>query len=598
MKPFIFLTTVAVLLTLSVKPMWAQNYQVIFNFTGANGEYPSNLTADASGNLYGVTQAGGSSNGGTVFKLSRSGSGWTLTTLYDFKGGNDGYDPMARVVFGPGGVLYGTTFFGGGGPCNLNGLGIGCGTVFKLQPPVTPCHSQPCEWNETVLYRFQGSSDGAYPYDEPIFDQSGNVYGTTVAGGQENGTCLSGSEDVGCGTVYELTPSNGGWKESQLYTFAGTPDGFWPYSALAFDKDGNLYGTTRSGGSDNQGTVFELSPSGGSWTENEIYQFTGMSDGSQPYSAVVFDKGGNLYGANTSDAFGPGGVVFQLTPSGGTWTELTLYTFNSNFGVNFGPFANITLDSSLNIYGATYGSGLGCMMEGCGTVFELARSGAGWSDVLLYDFPGGNNGEFPQSNAALDAKGNLYGTTTTGGTDNEGVVFETQAAGTLFSDLGPIGNTYNCCVGWTVAGSGAFGESVTAANLFTIPGNGNFNIAQIDLGVSLSSGTNAFYASIWTDNGGLPGTQVANAYWGNLRGAVSCCTMITIPVSGVTLTGGQSYFMIVGPMNLSGDTFEVWNWNNQGIDGLDLYSTDGGNTWINDGSGQPLGAFDVIGLSE
>ena len=598
MKPFVLLTIAAVLLTLSAKTVRAQNYQVIYGFTGANGALPSNVTADASGNLYGVTQSGGSSNGGTVYKLSRSGSSWTLTTLYDFKTGNDGYDPMARVVFGPDGALYGTTFFGGGGPCTLNGMGQGCGTVFKLQPSPTPCHSQPCLWNETVLYRFSGGSDGAYPYDEPIFDHSGNVYGTTVAGGNQGTGCMSGSEDVGCGTVFELTPSNGGWKEIQLYLFGGFPDGFWPYAPLTFDNDGNLYGTTRGGGAPGQGTVFELTSSGGSWTENEVYQFTGMSDGAQPYSAVVFDNSGNLYGANSSSAFGPGGVVFQLTPSGGTWTLQTLFTFDSNFGINFGPFANITLDSSLNIYGTTYGSGFGCTMEGCGTVFELARSGAGWSYVLLHDFLGGNDGELPQSNVVLEAKGNLYGTTTAGGSGNEGAVFGTQAVGALFSDLGPVGNPYNCCTGWTIAGSGALGESFTAANLFTVSGNGNFSIAQIDLAVSLSSGTNAIYASIWTDNGGLPGTQVANAYWGNLQGAVACCTPITIHVSGVTLTGGQSYFMIVGPMNLSGDTFEVWNWNNQGINGLDLYSNDGGNTWINNGSGQPLGAFDVLGLSE
>lgn len=597
MKPFILLTIAAVFLALAATPLRAQNYQVIFDFTGANGEFPSNLTADASGNLYGVTQSGGSSNAGTVFKLSRSGSGWTLTTLYDFKAGNDGYDPMARVVFGPDGALYGTTFFGGGGPCTLNGM-AGCGTIFKLQPSPTPCFSLPCPWNETVLYRFTGGSDGAYPYSEPIFDKSGNLYGTTVAGGSQGTGCVSGSENVGCGTVYELTPSNGGWTETQLYVFAGFPDGLWPYAALTFDKGGNLYGTTRGGGASGEGTVFELTSSGGSWTENEVYQFTGMSDGAQPYSAVVFDNSGNLYGANSSDAFGPGGIVFQLTPSGGTWTLETLFTFDSNFGVNFGPLANITLDSSLNIYGTTYGSGFGCTMEGCGTVFELARSGAGWSYVLLRDFLGGTDGELPQSNVVLDAKGNLYGTTTAGGTDNEGVVFATQAVGTVFSDLGPVGNPYNCCTGWTIAGSGALGESVTAANLFTLSGSGNFSIAQIDLAVSLSSGTNDIYASIWTDNGGLPGTQVANANWGNLQGALDCCTPITIHVSGVTLIGGQSYFMIVGPMNLSGDTFEVWNWNNQGINGLDLYSNDGGNTWINNGSGQPLGAFDVIGLSE
>jgi hypothetical protein len=124
-----------------------------------------------------------------------------------------------------------------------------------------------------------------------------------------------------------------------------------------------------------------------------------------------------------------------------------------------------------------------------------------------------------------------------------------MAGATLFSDLGPPGNLYQCCIGWTVAGSGTLGTSFTAANLFTVSGSGNFNVTQIDLGTNYITGTNTFYASIWTDSSGVPGSQVAGAYWGSLV-AVACCGLVTIPVSGVSLTGGQSYFMVLGPMNL------------------------------------------------
>lgn len=169
-----------------------------------------------------------------------------------------------------------------------------------------------------------------------------------------------------------------------------------------------------------------------------------------------------------------------------------------------------------------------------------------------------------------------------------------MAGATLFSDLGPPGNLYQCCIGWTVAGSGTLGTSFTAANLFTVSGSGNFNVTQIDLGTNYITGTNTFYASIWTDSSGVPGSQVAGAYWGSLV-AVACCGLVTIPVSGVSLTGGQSYFMVLGPMNLIDTTWESWNWNNQSINGLDLYSNDGGTTWNSNGTGNPLGAFDVLG---
>jgi PEP-CTERM motif len=171
-----------------------------------------------------------------------------------------------------------------------------------------------------------------------------------------------------------------------------------------------------------------------------------------------------------------------------------------------------------------------------------------------------------------------------------------MAQQTFFSDLGPEGNVYQCCTGWTVSGSGILGTSFTAANLFTSLSTGS--VSQIDLAVGLAGGTNTFYASVWTDNNGLPGSQIwrqddlsSNETFGQ------CCNLVTVTgISGLSLTAGQSYFMILGPENLTDTTFEAWNYNNQGATGIDLYSTNGGQTWNSNGQ-QTLGAFDILGSS-
>lgn len=181
-------------------------------------------------------------------------------------------------------------------------------------------------------------------------------------------------------------------------------------------------------------------------------------------------------------------------------------------------------------------------------------------------------------------------------------------AGTLFSDLGPPGNQYGCCSGWTISGTGFIGTSFTAANLFTVGGSGNFSVDQIDLGVGFVNPPNTFYASIWTDNAGLPGSMVAGALWSPLTtitgfgqcpptcpGGYDGGGFVSITgISGVTLVGGQSYFMILGPVSFNDTSWNAWNFNSQGVNGLDLYSTDGGTSWNSNGQ-QPLGAFDVLG---
>jgi uncharacterized repeat protein (TIGR03803 family) len=401
----------------STQPIQAQTFTILHAFTaGADGAVPyAGLTMDKSGNLYGTAAFGGAADSGTVFKLSHKGSGWVFTPLYSFQGGNDGVSPQARVIFGRDGTLYGTTFYGGGGGCSWPG----CGTVFNLRPPAHACKAVLCPWTKTMLYQFTGGIDGANPgLGDLIFDEAGNIYGTTIFGG---------SNDKG--TVYELTPSNGGWTASVLYSFGGhslTPSSN-PYGGMIFDTTGNLYGTTTHGGIQGPscpvsndrgcGTVFKLTPSSGGWTETDLYDFTGGSDGFLPTGGVIFDQTGNLYGTTPLGGSGGGGTVFMLTPDlNGGWTFSLLYSFS----VGYGSYASLTMDSLGNLYGTTYGDGLGY-----GNVFKLTPSSGGWTETDLYDFTGGSrDGGNPYCAVTVDAQGNIYGTASSGGFYGYGVVWE------------------------------------------------------------------------------------------------------------------------------------------------------------------------------
>jgi len=369
----------------------AQTTSVLHTFSGPDGEYPyGTLTMDRAGNLYGTTLFGGSGCGtegcGTVFKLTHKNSGWILTRLYSFTGGHDGEYPMSGVTIGPDGSLYGTTSAGGGGPCTAPPSGGGgCGTVFNLRPPATACGSVNCLWTETVLHRFAGGSDGAYPgFGNVIFDQTGDLYGTTEGD-------VAGNNAI----VFELTHSSGGWTKSLVYNFANEFVG----SGVIFDAAGNLYGTTGGGGI-GWGSVYKLSPSGVGWTETTLYAFQNHGDGYDPLGGVVFDQAGNLFGTTFND----GGRVYELSPSNGGWTYSSLYFFDGYEG----SFSAPTVDSAGNVYGT--------MSPLPGTVFELVRSN-GSQEINLY------SPELPVGGVVLDANGNIYGTDAQGG-DGRGTIFE------------------------------------------------------------------------------------------------------------------------------------------------------------------------------
>jgi uncharacterized repeat protein (TIGR03803 family) len=391
--------------------MQAQTFQVLHTFAGGlDGGFPFDLTTDAAGNLYGPASCCGLDYGG-VYELQRSGSDWLFNPLYLFDG-NDGTYPQNGVAFGPDGLLYGTT---------TNGGTDGNGVVFSLRPAAGFCRGFFCPRTETVLYNFGYSPDAAGPTGDLTFDQAGNIYG------------VAGNGPEGGGAVYELMPSGNSWIERVLYGFPQT-DGeqAHPYSGVIFDNAGNLYGTTVSGGAHNKGTVFQLVPGNGGWTENTLYNFQGGSDGDYPYGGLIFDRAGNIYGTTFGGGDGGGGTVFVMTPSNGGWTFTTIYSFVATSvcqggADRGGPLASLVMDAAGSLYASTVCDGA----YGLGSAFKLTRSGGTWAYSDLHDFcaegrDSCSDGYFPSGRLALDAAGNIYGTSWSGGHHYlaEGVAWE------------------------------------------------------------------------------------------------------------------------------------------------------------------------------
>jgi uncharacterized repeat protein (TIGR03803 family) len=343
---------------------WAET--ILYNFPAgiSNGAFlvsnPSALTFDAAGNLYGETQYGGGAGLGNVFEVSPTAKGeWTAKNLFTFKGAKTGAQPLGGVVFDSAGNLYGTTQLGGTSRC-----GAGCGTAFELTPSASG------EWTETLLYTFSGESDGGFPEGGLIFDEAGNLYGTTYYGGDSRLKC-----STSCGTVFKLSPGSGGWTKTLLYQFSGArSDGRGPMGSLVFDPAGNLYGTTTDSGNAFYcvcGAVFELSPtSGGSgeWSETVVALF-GKKGPSYPEAGLIIDRAGNLYGTSL---YGGGGYVFELSPSSTGWVETDLYAFDGfKPGSHDGnePAAALTFGPDGTLYGTTTLGGT----SNWGTVFAIKR---------------------------------------------------------------------------------------------------------------------------------------------------------------------------------------------------------------------------------
>jgi uncharacterized repeat protein (TIGR03803 family) len=386
-KSILAFAFVVALATIALPTAQAQTFSVVHNFTGgSDGGGPLNgFTFDSAGNLYGTTNAGGTLGYGIVFKMTASG---VQTVLHNFAGGTDGASPQGSLVRDKTGNLYGATTAGGAS---------GTGTVFKVTSTGT----------ESILYSFTGETTGSDPEATLAIDAAGNLYGTTIAGGK-----------YGNGVVFKLTLAKSGkWLETVLYSFAGGTDGAVPVAGVTVGSTGNIYGTTSAGGTYGYGTVFELTRSGTTWTETILHNFANGDDGSIPYAGLIIDKSGNLYGAATQGGNGGGGTVFELSPSSGTYTFNVLYSV-PGWGIS-GSFRDLMLSSTGIIYGTTHCDG----NNSAGTVWELTPASGSWNYTLLYTFTGGTDGLYSFSNLVME-KGKLYGTTNEGGADGFGVVFE------------------------------------------------------------------------------------------------------------------------------------------------------------------------------
>lgn len=400
---FLILLTFFALL---IPVMHAQTYSVIHAFAGGtDGAVPKAGVTIRGNALYGTTTGGGYN--GTVYQLTNSGSNWVFSALAGL--GSKGSTPLARVIFGPDGHLYGTSIYGGT---------YSDGTVFKLTPEVGLCRDAACYWTVSVLHDFGLGTDGEFVDANLIWDQQGNIYGTTT---------LGGTSGYGHGTVFELTPSGNGYTENLLYSFSGG-DGESPNGGVIFDNKGNLFGTTYYGGSNGAGNIYELTYAVGTgWTEHVLHDFQNTGDGGGPAGELVFDSAGNLYGTTNYGGNGNAGTVFELSPSGDSWIYTQLYHFSGRQWC--GPGATLTMDGGGNLYGTTICDGL----YGDGNVFKLSNTRDGWVYTSLYDFTGGSDGANPYSSVTIDGDGTLYGTA--GWAGNMDCI---------------VGNGYGCGVVWMI----------------------------------------------------------------------------------------------------------------------------------------------------
>jgi uncharacterized repeat protein (TIGR03803 family) len=397
-------------LVLCAGPAAADSLKSIHTFENvAKGARPrAALTSDAAGNLYGTTYTGAPDGNGTVFELSPPAAGkhkWQQTVLHRFSTNvMDGIYPDSSVISDASGNLYGTTSEGG-----INDAGV----VFELVRPVDGG-----KWKEVVLHRFTGGTDGGTPHGTLVFGPDGALYGAAGFGGA-----------TGAGLIYRFSPgAKGKWKEEVLYNFTNGADGGYPYCTPIFDGAGNLYGTTLNGGNTGNGVVFELAPSGNSWTETVLHSFDSADDGVEPRMGVIMDGAGNLYGTTESGGNIGYGAVFAMNPPAQgqqTWTESVIYNFD--FSPNGGSpgYSGLVMDASGNLYGTTQTGGTGHN----GVVFELSpQQGGSWTENVLHTFEGSPDGSQPESGLLQGSDGTLYGTTFEGGDSaNSGMVFRATA---------------------------------------------------------------------------------------------------------------------------------------------------------------------------
>jgi len=357
--------------------------------------------------------------------------------IYTFAGDSDGEYADTELVRDASGNLYGTTVQGG----------IGAGTVFQITPSGV----------HTVLYQFTGGTDGGEPYKGVTLDAQGNLYGTAVIGGLYSGACA----DTSCGVIYKLTNSGGVWTQSVVYSFRGLSDGYGPGSPVVFDRQGNMYGVAPTGGAGGAGVIFQLTPDGqGGWKFHIVHSFTGGNDGNGGSAGrLLVDSSGSIFGVATAGGKYGAGTAFEVSPTSEGWKFTLLYAFKGSPDAGF-PYSGLILGPNGGLYGTTYYDGANDL----GSVFELANVNGIWRERTLYNFKGGSDGASPISTLIADKAGNLYGTTSEGGS-------EPCSCGTIFKMSRSGSGTWTETVMYSFANSpdGAF-----AYNGLVGDGAGNF----------------------------------------------------------------------------------------------------------------------------
>jgi uncharacterized repeat protein (TIGR03803 family) len=496
----------------------------LYSFTGGNdGAYPNQLLLGSDGYFYGTTSGGGTNNCGTVFRISTNG---LLTTLQYFNGADKGEFTQSGLALGSDGNFYGMTEFGGS---NYSG------TIFEITTNGVL----------TTLYSFTGGNDGATPYGGPlVLGGDGSFYGTTIQGG------TYGVSSGGYGTVFKIT-TNG--VLTSLHSFTDGADGAFPQTGLALGTDGNFYGTTSIGGASQQGTVFQITP-GGAFTP--LHSFTGSNDGSTPYGGpLALGADGKFYGTTEVGGAGGEGTVFQISSNG---AFASLYSFTG--GEDGGRlFAGLVRAGGDTFYGATYAGGT----DGGGTVFQINSDGA---LTNLYSFPGVDDGANPYAGLAQGSDGDFYGTTSAGGTNNLGTVFQVSANGAL-TGL------------YSFTGGSDGGDPIAG---LTQGSDGNFYGTTISYGASkhgtvFSISTNGGLNSLYSFTGGVDGAGPQGGlvlgnddnFYGTTTsgGASQQGTVFQMSVSGAlnnlySFTGGadgglpENALVQGGDGNLYGTTFD------------------------------------------
>jgi len=433
---------------------------VLYNFTEAGGSLPyAGVITDSAGNFYGTTVSGGTSNLGVVYKVDAAG---LETVLHTFAGGADGEAPNAGVIADSVGNLYGTTLHGGSS--------ASLGVVYEIES----------DGAESVLYSFPPSTDGKSP-EAGFRDSAGNLYGTTSLGGASNQ-----------GVIYKVESTG---VEKVLYSFKGAPDGGQPYGGVFADPAGNLYGTSYSGGAYNQGAIYELTATG---QETVLYSFTGVLDGDYPRSGVIRDSAGNLYGTSTGAGSEiSSGAAYKLDTAGHL-TVLHSFTGGTDGGY---PYSGLIADSSGDLYGTTSVGGT----YGQGTVYKLDEQGF---ETVLYSFTGGNDGGSPQAGVIRDSSGNLYGTTAYGGNDSSGVLYRLSSQGVetvLYNFTFQSGSTPTSGVIRDADGN-LYGTTADGGNSYGV-------VYKLD-----TAGVETVLCSFDLSNGGMPLAGVIRDSAGNLYG--------------------------------------------------------------------------------